>query len=198
MRPLQSKSGSINIGEAFIKDRSFGINDKNSKVLIKNANSVDILSIFREYNIRLDEYNKKTHCLFSFHKERSASFTFYKDTNSFYCFGCKNGGGPVEFVSLIENLTKEEAAQKIINKFELGSEADFANPADFVNRQQLFLEFSTLIRDFISNNLDDKQAVAYCEKLSLIFDTINSKHQLDNDGLKSLIDKLKIKLNLYK
>jgi DNA primase len=199
MCPLQSKPGPISIGEAFIKDRDAGTNDKDTKILIRKANSVELLSVFREYDVKVDEYLTKCFCPFPFHKERTASFKYYKDTNSFYCFGCKSGGGPVEFVALMRDEPKDKAAARILSRFDIDPSSEIAsNHADFVSRQQLFLEFSTLIRNFISDNLDDKSAMDYCEKVSLIFDTINFKHNLDNDGLKSLIAKLKIKLDQYK
>jgi DNA primase len=200
MYTLQNRSGSISIGEAFIKDRDIRTDDKDvAKILIKQANTVDLLTVLKHYNINLDEYNKKCICPFSFHaNERTGSFTYYKATNSFFCFGCKSGGGPVNFVSLTDNISKYEAAKKISNKFYIDPNVVLRDTSHFVDRQNLHLEFSELVRNFIFDNLDDKQALEYCEKVSLIFDTINSRHNLDNIGLKSLLDKLKIKLKQYK
>jgi len=200
MRSLQSKSRSISIGEAFITDRGFRDDDEAAaKILIKKANSVNILSIFKKCSLKIDEYAKKAHCPFPHHNDKSASFYYYKDTNSFYCFGCKSGGGPVEFVSLIGSIDKREAAEKIVSKFEADINLELScDTKDFAARQQMFLEFSTLIRNFIHSNSDDDAAIHYCEKLSLIFDTINIKHNIDNEGLKSLIAKLKIKLGQYR
>ena len=59
MRTLQSKSGYVDIGEAFIADRDFRDDHKATKILIRQAEAVDILSIFKQYGIILDEYNKK-------------------------------------------------------------------------------------------------------------------------------------------
>jgi hypothetical protein len=203
MCPLQSKPGSISIGEAFIKDRDVRNDDKASpKILIKQANAINILLVFKNYNIRIDDYNKRCQCPFFFHKngsENSGSFFYYKDTNSFYCFGCKHGGGATDFVSLYDNISKIEAAIRLLKKFDIDPSFDVAEASvKFITRQQLFLDFSELIRNFIFDNLDDNHAFAYTEKVSLIFDTINSKHNLDNNGLKSLIEKLKIKLDQYK
>lgn len=199
MCPLQDKSGSISIGEAFIKDRDFRADDKDPvKNLIKQANGVDIQDIFNHYGVRI-EYNRKCICPFPFHKgERTGSFTYYKDTNSFFCFGCKSGGGPVNFVSLYEDIEKEAAASKIVEKFQADPNIVVREPVDFLERQRITLDFSELIRNFIFDNLDDKQALEYSEKVGLIFDTINSRHNLDNAGLRSLIDKLRIKLEQYK
>lgn len=203
MCPLQSKPGPLSIGEAFIEDRDLRNDDKDSsKILIKQANTINILLVFKGYGIKLDEYNRKCQCPFLFHKngsEHSASFYYYKNTNSFYCFGCKHGGGPTDFASLYDNITKTDAATKLLKKFDADPNFDASETSsNFLTRQQLFLDFSDLIRNFIFDNLDDKEAFDYAEKISLIFDTITSKHNLDNGGLKSLIDKLKIKLSQYK
>jgi len=199
MRTLQSKSGYVDIGEAFIADRDFRDDHKATKILIRQAEAVDILSIFKQYGIILDEYNKKMCCPLPHHNEKSASFNYYKDTNSFYCFGCKGGGGPVEFVALMQSIAKLDAANKIISKFEIDPDLEQTTSAiGFIDKQQLFLEFSTLIRSFIRSNLDDENALNYCEKVSMIFDKINHKHKLDTDGLKSLSVKLKLLLEQYK
>ena len=199
MRPLQDKSGSVSIGEAFIKDRDFRVDDKDPvKALIRQANAVDIQDIFNHYAVRI-EYSRKCVCPFPFHKgERTGSFTYYKDTNSFFCFGCKNGGGPVNFVALYEDIEKEAAATKIMEKFQVDPNIVVREPGDFLERQRITLDFSELIRNFIFDNLDDKQALEYSEKVGLIFDTINLRHNLDNAGLRSLIDKLRLKLEQYK
>src|SRR3984957_15973216 len=139
MFPLQSNPGPASIGEAFIQDRDAGSNDKDSKVLIRKANSVDIVSIFRQYDLKIDEYLTKCFCPFPFHRERTASFKYYKDTNSFYCFGCKSGGGPVEFVALIGSIDKREAAEKIVSKFEADINLELScDTKDFAARQQMF------------------------------------------------------------
>lgn len=200
MRTLQDNNRSISIGEAFIKDRDVRINDQDAtKNLIKQANTADLLTILKSYGIHLDEHTRKCLCPFPFHaNERTGSFTYYKDTNSFYCFGCKSGGGPVNFVSLYDEITKSDAATKISSKFYTDPNAIVRNTSDFVDKQKLLLEFSELIRTFVFDNLDDKHALAYAEKVGLIFDTITLRHNLDNAGLNSLINKLRIKLGQYK
>lgn len=200
MHPLQDLPGSVSIGEAFIKDRNFGFDDQDSpKELIKLANTAELLQLLNDYGVRIDEYKRKVICPFSFHRnEKTGSFFLYKDTNSFYCFGCKSGGGPVNFVALFDDISKTEAAKKIIADFHVKPNAiSYARP-DFADRQNILLGFSEMIRNFIHDNLDDKFAIEHCEKVTLIFDTINFRHSLDNEGLKSLIGKLKVKLEQYR
>lgn len=50
-------------------------------------------------------------CLCPFHSEKTPSCTVYKDTQSFYCFGCGAGGDVITFIKRIENLSYIEAVK---------------------------------------------------------------------------------------
>jgi DNA primase len=197
MQPISNKTGHISIREAFLQDRNIGNSTKND---LKKANTASLLNILKQYNVNIDLYSNKDRCPFSFHKnglERSASFYYYKDTNSFNCFGCNHGGGPVEFVSLIEDISKEDAARKINNDYETSLELTHNFTTNFEITQKIMLDFSQSLRSFIHNNIEDDKAPQYAEKISFIFDVITSKHNLDIEGLKSIIKKLVSKLNQY-
>lgn len=51
-----------------------------------------------------------------FHNEKTGSFTVFLDTNSYYCFGCGAGGGPVTFIRQIENLDFFEAVKLLADR----------------------------------------------------------------------------------
>ena len=50
-----------------------------------------------------------------FHKERTASFTVYKD--HYYCFGCGAKGSSVDFLMRVENLPFPRAAEAVAQRF---------------------------------------------------------------------------------
>ena len=50
-------------------------------------------------------------CLCPFHNEKTPSFVIYKDTKSYYCFGCGSGGDAITFIRNIENLDYTEAVR---------------------------------------------------------------------------------------
>ncbi len=50
-------------------------------------------------------------CLCPFHNEKTPSFVIYKDTQSYYCFGCGAGGDAITFIRMIENLDYTEAVR---------------------------------------------------------------------------------------
>lgn len=52
-----------------------------------------------------------------FHAEKDASFTVSPDKQIFYCFGCHASGDVIGFMSKIENMTQREAAQHLIERY---------------------------------------------------------------------------------
>ena len=51
-----------------------------------------------------------------FHNEKTASFTVYPETQSFYCFGCGAGGDAVGFIRKIENLDYIDAVKLLAGR----------------------------------------------------------------------------------
>lgn len=51
-----------------------------------------------------------------FHNEKTASFTVYPETDSFYCFGCGAGGDVVTFTMRIENLDYIDAVKMLAQR----------------------------------------------------------------------------------
>lgn len=170
------------------------------KQTIDKANAASLLDILHTHNINIDTYNRKACCPFSFHKggnERSGSFYYYPDTNSFYCFGCKEGGGPVEFIAAYgnHNLNKYNSALSIIHNYETHN----VNINErSINHYKIYLEFSHLVRNFIIQNKDDSKALDYAEYVASAFDNVRNKYILDPEGLNILYSKLKQKLEDFK
>jgi DNA primase len=195
MQSLQSSNRSISDGKVSSENRGFRIDCKaNIKHTIDKANSIDILQVFRAYNINLTKYDKKCSC--PFHIDKTPSFFYYDHTNSWVCFSCKKGGGSVQFVAAIEKISNIEAADKLLNNFSPNPQL-FTDHSDYQEKQETILEFSIIMREFIHDNINDPNSLVYAEKISFIFDSITSKHSLDNDGLKLIIKKLKTKLQSF-
>ena len=95
---------------------------------IEQANKSSLIEIFKFYNLNISAFNKKVCCPFSTRHtggmDNIPSFVFYPETNSFWCFGCKTGNKPCNFVSAMENVSVIAAATIIFDKsFDL----DFSN-----------------------------------------------------------------------
>ena len=202
MFPISGSTGRTGVIEASGKNGSAwgsaeSYNER--KAIIQAAKQAPLQDIFETYDISLNKIDKKTICPFSFHAEHSASFNFYPETNSFYCFGCKNGGGPIEFIALYEGISKDQAIKQIVNGFpvEVVQGQENHSTSDHAKQQELILKFSELIREFLQTNKDEAKALEYAEKITIIFDTVNDKNTLTNDGLEVLINKLEKTLGKF-
>jgi len=171
------------------------------ETLIERANSVSLKKIFKIYGIHLDEINKKTTCPFKSHKggrEHTASFYFYPETNSYCCFGCRQGARPVDFVSYIENISRNKAAEKILQNFQKDVVENLnINCDNFNERLKILMEFSNIVRDF-RIQYNDEKSFDFIESKCNDFDKINEKYDLKNQALKLVVSKLIEKINDYK
>ncbi len=70
----------------------------------------DIESVISRY-VELKRRGRNLVGLCPFHGEKTASFTVYPETASYYCFGCRNGGDVITFIRNIENLDYIEAVK---------------------------------------------------------------------------------------
>jgi DNA primase len=172
--------------------------------LINRANSVPLMKIFKHYHVRIDAYNRKTTCPFKNHKggrENTPSFYYYPATNSFFCFGCRIGGEHVHgctFVAEIDQITRVQAAHKILELFE--SDVDEDNIYDqksLSERLEIMMDFSNAVHDFYQIYSDPKARV-YIEVACKKYDTLNRIHKLDNDALRRTVEQMKKYIALYK
>ncbi len=70
----------------------------------------DITEVISGY-VNLKRKGRNPVGLCPFHNEKSASFTVYPETDSFYCFGCGAGGDVITFTMRIENLDYIDAVK---------------------------------------------------------------------------------------
>jgi DNA primase len=175
-------------GKAFFQD------------LIQKANSVPITLLFKHFKVVLSEYSPKTTCPFKSHKggrERSPSFWYYAETNTYCCFGCRNGSRPVDFVAAMQGLTRSQAAYWILERF--GSELDegfiFDGP-DYTERLNIMMDFANTVRNFRQSYVDP-ESTDFIEGLCAIYDSLNLKHNLENPALLRVVEQLKEKITSY-
>lgn len=73
---------------------------------------VDILAVASSY-VKLSRRGRNWVGLCPFHAEKTASFNIYPESNSFYCFGCGEGGDVISFIEKIENLDYLESLKML-------------------------------------------------------------------------------------
>lgn len=198
---LSSPTRSVDYGETSFDDTNITDSDGRKishDSIIEQANKVSFVPILQSLNFKVDKFNRSIRCLF--HKdgnERTTSLWFYLDSNRFYCFGCKKTGRPVDFISLYKKVSRINAALFIIEHFEMymNSEHDFAEIKSALS-DEIIISFSNQIRTFLNKNAS-QDAMNFAEKLCFSFDKINQKHNLNREGLVSLISKLRSKLEMY-
>ena len=70
----------------------------------------DIVDIVGSY-VQLTRKGSNLFGLCPFHNEKTGSFSVSPDKQIYYCFGCKKGGGVVNFIMDIENLSFPDAVR---------------------------------------------------------------------------------------
>jgi CHC2 zinc finger len=171
------------------------------KELIRQANSVPLSSIFSFYGLRVDHKSLMI-CPFPDHqgkhssgRESTASFKYYQESNSFYCFGCLKWGKPVDFVVNCEDIRPRQAALKIIES-SLSSEVSFdmIDQGDEIKniseRFLLLLDFADFFREKV---LAEPASLSKMEEISKTLDLMMIRHKLTNASLDTLIRELKKK-----
>ena len=144
--------------------------------------------IFKIYNLNINKNNTKVACPFKTHKfghEKTPSFIFYHESNTYWCFGCKQGNTTIDFVKNIEGINYYQAVEKI-SKFDNFSKVQVESKPDlpyeeYFNKQ---LEFADLLRSKLHSNKDK------AFEIMKSFDEIKNDYNLDNGGIIRLIDKL--------
>ena len=172
-------------------------NVSSNEELIKLANTVELLSILKYYKVNIE--SRKCICPFLGHKggrETSPSFYFYPDTNSFYCFGCKIGTMPVDFVSNIANISRIKAAKKILEVFDSQNDKINSNIINnnFNEKLDILLNFSIFVNKKISEHKNNYDFIEKIENIIYVFDKLNDKYDLDIKALNISISKIKEKI----
>ena len=85
--------------------------------------NIDIVSLVSEY-VKLEKRGQNYLGLCTFHNEKTPSFTVSPEKKIAHCFGCGKGGNIFQFVSLIENITYNQAIVKLGTRLGLDIESN--------------------------------------------------------------------------
>ncbi len=77
---------------------------------------IDIEELVSKYTEIRHRGSRTPTALCPFHTEKTPSFVIYRDTQSYYCFGCGAGGDAITFVKNIERLDYVEAVRFLCEK----------------------------------------------------------------------------------
>lgn len=74
----------------------------------------NMLSLMAEYDLEIKKEGTVLRAYCPFHNDTGRpNFTIYEDTDSWYCFACKEGGDKALFVSKIEGISYKDAQLKL-------------------------------------------------------------------------------------
>jgi len=82
---------------------------------IEQATNVPIENIVNQ-QIRLRKSGKNLVGLCPFQGEKTPSFYIYTETNSFWCFGCSQGGDVINFIRLFHGYSFKEAVEYLTGR----------------------------------------------------------------------------------
>ena len=75
----------------------------------------DIVDLVGSY-VRLNKKGNNYWGLCPFHSEKTASFSVSPDKQIYYCFGCHKGGGAINFIMEMENLSFVDAVRNLAQR----------------------------------------------------------------------------------
>ena len=85
----------------------------NNNIVEQIKDKLDIVEFIRQYVPSLKRAGKTYKACCPFHKEKTPSFTCSSEKGLFYCFGCQEGGDIFAFLMKMENLSFNEALEKL-------------------------------------------------------------------------------------
>ena len=134
----------------------------------------DIETVISSY-VNIKRNGKICRGLCPFHGEKTPSFTVYPDTQSFYCFGCGEGGDVIRFICSIENLNYIDAIKFLADKVGMDLPEDNSYDASLSKRRLRMYEANREAARFYSKQLFGQTGIAaanYCRERRLTKETV--------------------------
>ena len=103
--------------------------------LIARSDIVDVVSSY----VTLQRKGSNLFGLCPFHNEKTGSFSVSPDKQIYHCFGCKKGGGVINFIMEIENLSYPDAIRHLAQRANIPVPEDDRDGTDKLRRRLLAL-----------------------------------------------------------
>ena len=139
--------------------------------------NIDIVSLVSEY-VKLEKRGQNYLGLCPFHNEKTPSFTVSPEKKIAHCFGCGKGGNIFQFVSLIENITYNQAIAKLGTRLGLDLESHDNKEASYDLNNELDIMYygHRLLADYYNyillNTKEAEDALKYLLDRGLSEDVI--------------------------
>lgn len=153
----------------------------------------DIVELISSY-FPLKRAGRNFKALCPFHVEKTPSFFVSPQKQIFHCFGCGEGGGPIQFLMLYEKVSFPEAVEILAKRLGLSIPYKKVSPQE--RAKSILYEVTEEACNFFHKNLfrdEGKKALEYLKKRKIDLDTIK-KFRLGFASSKiSLLDSLRNK-----
>jgi len=130
--------------------------------LISRSDIVDVVSSY----VALAKKGSNYFGLCPFHNEKTGSFSVSPDKQIYHCFGCKHGGGVINFIMEIENLPFPDAVRFLAKRANMDVPEDSAD-RDAARRRKRLLDLNRDAARWFYQNLSRPEGAAvaaYIEK----------------------------------
>ncbi len=130
--------------------------------LIDRSDIVDVVSSY----VALKKQGTNYFGLCPFHNEKTGSFSVAADKQMYYCFGCHHGGGVVNFIMEIENLSYPDAVRFLAKRANMEVPEDGGSLEESRRRQRVLALNKEAARWFYRNlaRPEGAAAAAYLER----------------------------------
>lgn len=148
--------------------------------LIDRSDIVDVVSSY----VSLTKKGGNYFGLCPFHNEKTGSFSVAPDKQIYYCFGCHHGGGAIQFIMEIENLSFPDAVRFLARRANMEVPEDQGDREEARRRQRVLAVNKDAARWFYQNLSAPEGApvAAYLEKRKI------SRRTAMNFGLGASLD----------
>lgn len=145
-----------------------------NSVIEQIKDRLDIVEFIRQYVPNLKRAGKTYKACCPFHHEKTPSFTCSSEKGLFYCFGCQAGGDIFEFLMKMENLSFNEALEKLAERAGVEYKLQRANFSAEEQRRASARKALDFARSFYHKNLlsaEGTHARAYVKERNLTKET---------------------------
>ena len=148
--------------------------------LIDRSDIVDVVSSY----VALTKKGGNYFGLCPFHNEKTGSFSVAPDKQIYYCFGCHHGGGAIQFVMEIENLSFPDAVRFLAKRANMEVPEDSGSREESRRRQRVLAVNRDAARWFYQNlsRPEGAAVAAYLEQRKI------SRRTAMNFGLGASLD----------
>ena len=129
--------------------------------LTARSDIVDVVSAY----VHLTKKGNNYFGLCPFHNEKTGSFSVSPDKQIFYCFGCKKGGGVINFIMEEENLSFRDAVGFLATRANLELPVEDGDREAGHKRERL-LDLNRAAAQFYYQNLQSPQGAAVAAYLN--------------------------------